>query len=84
VSRALSPTEETVVRRPAGIGPEISQSVKDIYTKAKVPIVWEEVDVTPSIVDGVSTIPKDSLDSIRRNTVALKGAHGSLLNASVG
>lgn len=56
-----------------GIGPEISQSVKDIYTKAGVPIVWEEVDVTPTFIDGVSQIPKDSLDCIRRNTIALKG-----------
>lgn len=37
------------------------------------PIVWEEVDVTPTIVDGKSQIPKDSLESIRRNTLALKG-----------
>ena len=35
-----------------GIGPEISQSVKDIYTAAKVPIKWEPVDVTPRLVDG--------------------------------
>ena len=37
------------------------------------PIVWEEVDVTPRLVDGVSTIPKASLDSIHKNTIALKG-----------
>ncbi|GAA5824667.1 hypothetical protein JCM10212_004705 [Sporobolomyces blumeae] len=56
-----------------GIGPEISESVKAIFTEAKVPIVWEEVDVTPTIVDGVSTIPADAIASIKKNTIALKG-----------
>jgi isocitrate dehydrogenase len=56
-----------------GIGPEIAESVKAIFTKAKVPIKWEEVDVTPTLVDGVSTIPADSLASIKKNTIALKG-----------
>jgi hypothetical protein len=35
-----------------GIGPEISDSVKRIYAAAKVPIEWEEVDVTPVLVNG--------------------------------
>ncbi|GAA5974816.1 hypothetical protein JCM11641_008374 [Rhodosporidiobolus odoratus] len=56
-----------------GIGPEISESVKQIFTAAKVPIKWEEVDVTPTLVDGVSTIPADAVASIRKNTIALKG-----------
>ncbi|GAA6022120.1 hypothetical protein JCM11491_002116 [Sporobolomyces phaffii] len=56
-----------------GIGPEISESVKQIFKAAKVPIVWEEVDVTPTIVDGVSTIPADAVASIKKNTIALKG-----------
>ncbi|KNZ53569.1 isocitrate dehydrogenase, NAD-dependent [Puccinia sorghi] len=56
-----------------GIGPEISESVKAIYAAAKVPITWEERDVTPVIVDGRSTIPQDAIDSIHQTTVALKG-----------
>ena len=56
-----------------GIGPEISESVKAIFSKAKVPIVWEEVDVTPTIVEGRSVIPQVSIDSIKSNTIALKG-----------
>ncbi|KAK4056210.1 NAD-dependent isocitrate dehydrogenase [Microbotryomycetes sp. JL221] len=56
-----------------GIGPEISESVKAIFDRAKVPINWEEVDVTPILVDGVSTIPQDAIDSIKKNTIALKG-----------
>ena len=56
-----------------GIGPEISQSVKDIYSAAKVPIKWEPVDVTPRIVDGKSVIADETIQSIRTNYVALKG-----------
>ncbi|EEH37173.2 isocitrate dehydrogenase subunit 2 [Paracoccidioides lutzii Pb01] len=56
-----------------GIGPEISQSVKDIFAAAKVPISWESVDVTPIIKDGKTAIPDDAIASVRRNFVALKG-----------
>jgi len=37
------------------------------------PIDWEEVDVTPILVDGKTAIPKPAIDSVRKNTVALKG-----------
>lgn len=56
-----------------GIGSEISESVKAIYSAAKVPITWEERDVTPVIVNGRSTIPQEAIDSIHQTTVALKG-----------
>ncbi|RSH78084.1 NAD-dependent isocitrate dehydrogenase [Apiotrichum porosum] len=56
-----------------GIGPEIAESVKKIYTSAKVPIVWEEVDVTPILKDGKTVIPDDAIYSVKKNTVALKG-----------
>jgi len=56
-----------------GIGPEISQSVKDIYSAANVPIKWEPVDVTPILKDGKTAIPDEAIDSITRNYVALKG-----------
>ncbi|KAK8159467.1 hypothetical protein IWX90DRAFT_440506 [Phyllosticta citrichinensis] len=56
-----------------GIGPEIAQSVKDIYSAANVPIKWESVDVTPRLVDGKTSIPQESIDSVTRNYVALKG-----------
>jgi isocitrate dehydrogenase (NAD+) len=39
-----------------------------------VPITWEEVSVTPFInAQGKSTIPEESVVSIKKNTVALKG-----------
>lgn len=56
-----------------GIGPEISEAVKNIYTAAKVPIVWEEVDVTPILKDGKTVIPDNAIRSVKKNTVALKG-----------
>ncbi|KAF1811417.1 isocitrate dehydrogenase [NAD] subunit 2, mitochondrial, partial [Eremomyces bilateralis CBS 781.70] len=56
-----------------GIGPEIAQSVKDIFTAAKVPIKWESVDVTPQLKDGRTVIPQEAIDSVTRNYVALKG-----------
>lgn len=56
-----------------GIGPEISESVKAIFSQAKVPIEWEEIEVQPVFVDGKSSIPVDSIKSIKKNTIALKG-----------
>ncbi|KAF8621684.1 hypothetical protein AX15_007697 [Amanita polypyramis BW_CC] len=56
-----------------GIGPEISQSVKDIYSAAGVPIEWEEVSVTPVLKGGKTVIPDSAIQSVKKNTVALKG-----------
>ena len=74
----------------SGIGPEISQSIKDIYVAAqvkesivsstsftnpssKVPIQWEEVSVTPILKGGKTVIPDNAIQSVKKNTVALKG-----------
>lgn len=56
-----------------GIGPEISLAVKNIYASANVPIKWESVDVTPILKDGKTVIPDESIASVKRNLVALKG-----------
>ncbi|KAF5020153.1 hypothetical protein F66182_7823 [Fusarium sp. NRRL 66182] len=56
-----------------GIGPEISQSVKDIFAAAKAPIAWEPVDVTPIIRDGKTAIPDAAIENIQKNKIALKG-----------
>src|SRR6266576_6095920 len=76
-----------------GIGPEISQSIKDIYSAAKVwsaypslrstlyiqqvPIDWEEVSVTPVLKGGKTVIPDAAIQSVKKNTVALKGDSSS-------
>ncbi|KIJ70511.1 hypothetical protein HYDPIDRAFT_122422 [Hydnomerulius pinastri MD-312] len=56
-----------------GIGPEISESVKAIYSAAEVPIEWEEVSVTPVLKGGKTVIPDAAINSVKKNTVALKG-----------
>ncbi|OBZ70153.1 Isocitrate dehydrogenase [NAD] subunit 2, mitochondrial [Grifola frondosa] len=56
-----------------GIGPEISQSIKDIYVAANVPIEWEEVSVAPILKAGKTAIPDVAINSVKKNTVALKG-----------
>jgi isocitrate dehydrogenase (NAD+) len=56
-----------------GIGPEIAQSVKDIFSAAGTPIAWESCDVTPILKDGKTAIPDAAIDSIKKNKVALKG-----------
>ncbi|CCU82575.1 unnamed protein product [Blumeria hordei] len=56
-----------------GIGPEISRSVIDIFKAAKAPIKWEPVDVTPQLKDGKTSILPETIKSIEKNKVALKG-----------
>ncbi|KAJ1511210.1 NAD-dependent isocitrate dehydrogenase, partial [Coelomomyces lativittatus] len=75
-SRSLASTAETrkVTLIPGdGIGPEISESVKKIFAAAKIPIQWEEVSVTPVMIDGKTTIPPNAIESMKRNKIGLKG-----------
>ena len=56
-----------------GIGPEIVQSVKKIFRAANVPIEWEEKLAGESAFEACGELlPEDTLESIRRNKVALK------------
>lgn len=57
-----------------GIGPEITDSVKKIFTAAGVPIAWEEVNAgMVSLEQGDELIPQSLIKSIKKNKVALKG-----------
>ncbi|HEY8400744.1 MAG TPA: isocitrate/isopropylmalate family dehydrogenase [Cytophagaceae bacterium] len=57
-----------------GIGPEIMKSLKDIFSAAQVPIDWEEVNAGQTALDTTGElIPKNLIDSINTNKVALKG-----------
>lgn len=56
-----------------GIGIEISEAVKEIYAAAEIPIEWESVDVTPTLVNGKTTLPQAAVDSVNKNLIALKG-----------
>ncbi|CAL1528479.1 unnamed protein product [Lymnaea stagnalis] len=57
-----------------GIGPEISVSVKQIFSAAGVPIEWEDVDVTPvKGPDGKFRLPPKIFESMNKTKVGLKG-----------
>ncbi|MFN7019355.1 MAG: isocitrate/isopropylmalate family dehydrogenase [Fimbriimonadales bacterium] len=57
-----------------GIGPEIAESVVEIFAAAEVPIQWEEAYAGLACLERFGTpIPEATLESIRRNRVALKG-----------
>ncbi|XP_045813129.1 isocitrate dehydrogenase [NAD] catalytic subunit 5, mitochondrial-like isoform X1 [Trifolium pratense] len=57
-----------------GIGPEIAESVKQIFQAAEAPIEWEEHYVGTEVDPRTqSFLTWESLESVRRNRVGLKG-----------
>jgi len=57
-----------------GVGPEIAEAVVRIFAAARVPVEWEQVDAGQEAVRRYGTpLPDESIASIRRNGVALKG-----------
>jgi isocitrate dehydrogenase (NAD+) len=57
-----------------GIGPEVSQAVKEILAAAKVDITWEETAARSELERrGIDFMQSGVIDSIRKNRVALKG-----------
>jgi len=74
-SRHFATEAKTVTLIPGdGIGPEISAAVQKIFAAADVPIKWESVDVTPvRKPDGSFGIPQESIDSVNKHGVGLKG-----------
>lgn len=57
-----------------GIGPEISNAVKDIFAAAKIPVKWEEQHVgTTADPRTNSMVSRENLDSVLRNGIGLKG-----------
>lgn len=69
VAKATSSETHTVTLfKGDGIGPEISKAVIEIFKAAKVPIKWEQHELY-----GGKQISEGAIDSVRRNTVALKG-----------
>ncbi|CAB4421021.1 unnamed protein product [Rhizophagus irregularis] len=55
-----------------GIGQETAAAVKTIFRAANVPVEWEQLDVTGYTQEG-DLLFKQSVDSLVRNKVALKG-----------
>lgn len=57
-----------------GIGPEITQSVKEIFAAAGADVQWEEINAGETVLAATGVlIPEELLLSIERNKVALKG-----------
>jgi isocitrate dehydrogenase (NAD+) len=45
----------------------------------QVPVEWEEVSVSPVLKGGKTVIPESAIQSVKKNTVALKGASECLV-----
>jgi isocitrate dehydrogenase (NAD+) len=57
-----------------GIGPEVSESVVEIIAASGADICWERhLAGVDAVSSGESTLPESTLQSIRKNRVALKG-----------
>jgi isocitrate dehydrogenase (NAD+) len=57
-----------------GVGPEITDSVVRIFAAARVPVEWERVEAGAEAMRRHGTpLPDETVASIRRNAVALKG-----------
>jgi len=57
-----------------GIGPEISQSVVDLFSAVKAPIDWEFHQIHKKAVTASGDlISEESLESVKKNKWALKG-----------
>lgn len=57
-----------------GIGPEITEAVKAVFSAASVPVEWEEENAGQTTFDAVGElIPQTLIASINKNKVALKG-----------
>lgn len=68
-----SPYRVTLIRGD-GIGPEIAESVVEVFSAGGIPIEWEEAEAGLACLERRGTpLPEETLESIRRNRVALKG-----------
>jgi isocitrate dehydrogenase (NAD+) len=57
-----------------GIGPEIVESVKEIFSAAGAPVEWEEINAGQTSVDnGGKLIPDELIASLKKNKIGLKG-----------
>ncbi|QCR24081.1 isocitrate/isopropylmalate dehydrogenase family protein [Pontibacter sp. SGAir0037] len=57
-----------------GIGPEITEAVKAIFSAANVPVSWEEENAGQTTFDAIGElIPATLIESLKKNKVALKG-----------
>ncbi len=65
-----------------GIGPEIVAAAVQVAEATGVPITWEEVAAGQCAIEEFgSPVPKQAVDSIRKNKVALKGPMTNIVGA---
>lgn len=70
----MNDTCRVTLIRGDGIGPEITESVIEVFSAGNIPIEWEEAHAGLACLEKFGTpIPEETLESIRRNRVALKG-----------
>ncbi|GFZ47920.1 Isocitric dehydrogenase [Saitozyma sp. JCM 24511] len=55
-----------------GIGKEVADSVKEIFESLKVPVQWEQYDVSGETTGG-DELFQQAMESLKRNKVGLKG-----------
>ncbi len=73
-SKNISMVKQTVTLiKGDGIGPEIAEAIKTIFAAANAPVAWEEADAGLYCIEKYGNgLPKETLDSIARNGIALK------------
>ena len=59
-----------------GIGKEVTDSVKEVFDALKVPVQWEQYDVSGETTGGDELFQK-AMESLKRNKVGLKGVFSS-------
>lgn len=60
-----------------GIGPELADSVKEIFKHINAPVEWDQYNVTGE-TGGDANVFKSAMESLKRNKVGLKGQFSSL------
>lgn len=74
MSTTSKPLKKVTLFQGDGIGPEISETVIEIFKALKVPIEWENHSIaTAAVTDTGDLISKEAIQSILINKVALKG-----------
>jgi isocitrate dehydrogenase (NAD+) len=67
-------THEITLIAGDGIGPEVAEAARRAIEATGVRIHWEEVELTPAVMEKAGTeLPPNVLESIRRTKTALKG-----------
>ena len=65
---------KTFTQRPMYVF-HITDALYLFYDHNQVPVQWEEVSVTPVLKGGKTVIPDSAIQSVKKNTVALKGVY---------